>query len=114
MKEKQKSGGAGTFATGDHPSPEVVEIEVPGKIYVREGGRSVVLTTIEIPEFIRQYRLARGWTQERLAAECGYTDAPRALISDIETGRRHLGLKTLGILFSALGGNVEIGFFTEE
>lgn len=93
-------------------SPEIEEIELPGVLTVRENGRSIVVTPAEVPLLIRQLRLARGWSQERLAAECGYTDAPRALISNIETGQRTLGLKTLGIIFAALGGSVEIGFYS--
>lgn len=49
-------------------------------------------------------RKAKGWTQERLAAELGCTTA---CISNYENGLRNIDLKTAARLANALGCTVD-------
>ena len=52
---------------------------------------------------IREARLAKGWTQDDLAAAA---DTDRAYIGNLETGRRNPALSTLARIAAALGVNV--------
>ena len=49
---------------------------------------------------VKRYRLARQWSQEELAAECGLH---RTYISGIERGRRNPTLSIITLVAKALG-----------
>lgn len=51
-------------------------------------------------ERVRQLRQARGWSQERLAAEVGID---RTYIGGVERGERNLGLRNVYKIAEALG-----------
>ena len=56
-----------------------------------------------MPELIAALRKLRGMTQAKLGEAIDY---PAPVIGNIEQGSRKLGLKTLGDLFAALGGEL--------
>lgn len=58
-------------------------------------------------ELTAALRKMRGMTQAKLGEAIGY---PTPVISNIEQGSRKLGLKTLGDLFTALGGELYIEY----
>lgn len=49
---------------------------------------------------LRAFRLARGWSQERMAEKCGLH---RTYVGAIERGERNVTLETLNALALALG-----------
>lgn len=112
MQDKMQSAGAGEIAGAGTPEVEVYDL--PGVLVTTAEGTSIMLKPDEVPALIRQMREARGWSQSQLAAQAGYTNEPRKLISEVETGDRNLGLKTLSRIFAAFGGEVRIGFFTPK
>lgn len=107
-----QSAGAGEIAGAGTPEVEVYNL--PGVMVTTPDGVSIFVTPDEVPALIRQMREARDWSQSQLAEAAGYTNAPRKLISEVETGDRNLGIKTLSRIFAALGGEVRIGFFTPK
>lgn len=52
---------------------------------------------------VRQQRVERGWSQERLAEECGLH---RTYIGSIERGERNLSLLNIYKIGRALGVNI--------
>ena len=59
---------------------------------------------------LRQFRMAKGLSQEQLSA---ITDMDRSYISDIERGLRNVSLKNIEVLAHAFGMEI-YQFFLEE
>jgi len=60
---------------------------------------------------IRHTREAKGWTQGDLAYRCGWTVQR---ISQIESGKENLTMKTLEQVWRALGFSGDMSFFVED
>ena len=103
--DRMQSARAGEFIAveNDFESPlfEEEEIELPGEL-MPEGNLRLSNTPDDMPKLIAGLRRWRGMTQAELGNAIGY---PAPVIGNIEQGIRKLGLKTLGDLFAALGGN---------
>ncbi|TAE23107.1 MAG: XRE family transcriptional regulator [Cytophagales bacterium] len=82
------------------------EVEAPGEVLPGEGLRLSNIADA-MPELIVALRKWRGMTQAQLGEAIGY---PAPVVGNIEQGRRRLGLKTLGDIFDALGGELYIEF----
>ena len=107
LADRMESAGVGRFAdveTGD--TYEVEEVDIPGEVLPGEGLR-LSNTREAMPQLIAALRKMQGMTQEQLGEAIGY---PANVICHIEQGRRKLGLKTLGALFEALGGELYIEY----
>ena len=105
LSERMQSGGEGTF-NGTTDEVEEEEINLPGQLLPGDGLR-LSNTPDAMPELIRELRKMQGMTQAELGAAIGY---PTPVIGNIEQGQRKLGLKTLGDLFAALGGELYIEY----
>lgn len=113
LGDRMQSGGTGEAVTdiagfGDFPAPifEDEDIEAPGEVLPGDGLR-LSNTPDSMPDLLVSLRKWRGMTQAELGEAIGY---PAPVIGNIEQGRRKLGLKTLGDLFNALGGELYIEF----
>ena len=111
LADRMQSAGAGEFVTIDGlniepPEWEEEEIDVPGEMLPGEGLRLSNMAGA-MPELIVALRKWRGMTQAQLGEAIGY---PAPVIGNIEQGRRRLGLKTLGDIFNALGGELYVEF----
>ena len=108
LGERMQSGGSGKAV--ENKEEEVVfeeeEIDAPGEVLPGDGLR-LSNTADDIPKLIVALRKWRGMTQAQLGEAIGY---PAPVIGNIEQGRRKLGLKTLGDLFNALGGELYIEY----
>jgi DNA-binding XRE family transcriptional regulator len=105
--DRMQSAGAGRFSEVDTGETyEVEEVDIPGEVLPGEGLR-LSNTRETMPQLIAALRKMQGMTQEQLGEAIGY---PANVICHIEKGRRHLGLKTLGDLFNALGGELYIEY----
>lgn len=110
LGDRMQSGGAGSTVSiptdeSDLPVFEE-EIDVPG-ITLPGDGLRLSNTPDAMPELIAALRKWRGMTQVELGLAIGY---PAPVIGNIEQGQRKLGLKTLGDLFTALGGELYIEY----
>lgn len=85
---------------------EEEEINLPGQLLPGDGLR-LSNTPDAMPELIKELRKMKGMTQAELGEAIGY---PAPVIGNIEQGTRKLGLKTLGDLFAALGGDLYIEY----
>ena len=105
LADRMQSADGGTFS-GEANGIEEEEIDLPGQLLPGEGLR---LSNIPdaMPELIAALRKMKGMTQAQLGEAIGY---PAPVIGNIEQGRRRLGLKTLGDLFAALGGDLYIEY----
>lgn len=110
LGDRMQSGGAGAFISvpNDFEPPlfEEEEIDVPGVVLPGDKLR-LSNTPDAMPELIAALRKMRGMTQAELGQAIGY---PAPVIGNIEQGSRKLGLKTLGDLFAALGGELYIEY----
>lgn len=105
LEERMQSAEGGAFA-GISEGVEEEEIELPGQL-LPGGGLRLSNTPDSMPELIAALRKMRGMTQGELGQAIGY---PAPVIGNIEQGSRKLGLKTLGDLFAALGGELYIEY----
>jgi len=111
LGDRMQSGGFGRSDEDsnndpDMPAFDVEEINIPGEL-LPGGGLRLSNTPDSMPELITSLRKLRGLTQAELGEAIGY---PAPVIGNIEQGRRKLGLKTLGDLFNALGGDLYIEY----
>ena len=105
LDERMQSAGGGEFS-GTIAEIEEEEIDLPGQLLPGEGLR-LSNTPDAMPALIAGLRRARGMTQTQLGEAIGY---PAPVIGNIEQGSRKLGLKTLGDLFAALGGELYVEY----
>lgn len=105
LEERMQSAEGGEFS-GVGEDIEEEEIELPGQL-LPGGGLRLSNTPDSMPELIAALRKMRGMTQAELGQAIGY---PAPVIGNIEQGSRKLGLKTLGDLFTALGGELYIEY----
>ncbi|RIV19408.1 XRE family transcriptional regulator [Fibrisoma montanum] len=108
LGERMQSGGTGEAVDNELEPPvvEEEEVSVPGVVLPGEGLR-LSNTPDAMPALIAALRKWRGMTQAELGQAIGY---PAPVIGNIEQGSRKLGLKTLGDLFAALGGELYIEY----
>jgi DNA-binding XRE family transcriptional regulator len=108
-----QSAGPGKIVenTFDAPEYEEEDIDLPGEVLPARngeaGGFRLSATPDQMPALIAGLRRWRGLTQAQVGEAIGY---PAPVIGNIEQGSRKLGLKTLGDLFAALGGELHIEF----
>lgn len=100
-----QSAGEGVFS-GQGEEVKEEDIDLPGQL-LPGGGLRLSSTPDSMPELITALRKMRGMTQVELGQAIGY---PAPVIGNIEQGSRKLGLKTLGDLFTALGGELYIEY----
>ena len=105
LQERMQSAEGGEFS-GVGETIEEEEIDLPGQL-LPGGGLRLSNTPDSMPELIAALRKMRGMTQAELGEAIGY---PAPVIGNIEQGSRKLGLKTLGDLFTALGGELYIEY----
>lgn len=105
MQERMQSAEGGEFS-GVGETVEEEEIDLPGQL-LPGGGLRLSNTPDSMPVLIAALRKMRGMTQAELGEAIGY---PAPVIGNIEQGSRKLGLKTLGDLFTALGGELYIEY----
>lgn len=110
LGDRMQSAGAGEFMAVENdfepPIFEEEDMDVPG--VVLPGNKLRLSNTADaMPKLIAELRKLRGMTQAELGEAIGY---PAPVIGNIEQGSRKLGLKTLGDLFEALGGELYIEF----
>ena len=104
--------GTGTVSQSDETADaegfiiEEEDVDLPGEVMPGEGFR-LSNTADQMPALIVGLRRWKGMTQAQLGEAIGY---PAPVIGNIEQGSRKLGLKTLGDLFTALGGELHIEF----
>lgn len=108
LQDRMQSGETGEAVASEYPPPilEDEDIDVPGVVLPGNGLRLSNLPD-DMPQLIAGLRKWRGMTQAELGEAIGY---PAPVIGNIEQGRRKLGLKTLGDLFNALGGELYVEF----
>ncbi|MBO0937859.1 helix-turn-helix transcriptional regulator [Fibrella sp. HMF5335] len=114
LGDRMQSAGTGITPPTDSEetfSIEEEEIELPGEVIPGRGtageGFRLSNTADQMPALIAGLRRWKGMTQTQLGEAIGY---PAQVIGNIEQGSRKLGLKTLGDLFTALGGELHIEF----
>ena len=106
LQEQMQSAEGGEFSGVAGEDVEEEEIDLPGQL-LPGGGLRLSNTPDSMPELIAALRKMRGMTQAELGQAIGY---PAPVIGNIEQGSRKLGLKTLGDLFTALGGELYIEY----
>ncbi len=110
LGDRMYSAGVGEFVAVENDfEPPVFEeeyVDVPGEVLPGDKLR-LSNTPDAMPELIAALRKMRGMIQAELGEAIGY---PAPVIGNIEQGRRKLGLKTLGDIFTALGGELHIEF----
>ena len=109
LGDRMQSAGAGTITPADEDKGFVIEeeeVDLPGEV-LPDGRFNLSATADDMPKLIAGLRRWRGITQAELGEAIGY---PPQVIGNIEQGSRKLGLKTLGDLFTALGGELHIQF----
>lgn len=105
--DRMQSAGAGRLSGDADPErPDDEDVNLPGELLEASPLR-LSNTPDQIPKLIAELRKFRGMTQAQLGEAIGY---PAPVIGNIEQGSRKLGLKTLGDLFNALGGELHIEF----
>ena len=105
LEDWMQSAGEGVFS-GQGEEVKEEDIDLPGQL-LPGGGLRLSSTPDSMPELITALRKMRGMTQVELGQAIGY---PAPVIGNIEQGSRKLGLKTLGDLFTALGGELYIEY----
>lgn len=112
LDDRMQSAGAGAVRQVEKTDADeafIIEeevIDLPGEVMPGEGFR-LSNTADQMPALIAGLRRWKGMTQAQLGEAIGY---PAPVIGNIEQGSRKLGLKTLGDLFTALGGELHIEF----
>ena len=111
LADRMQSGGTGEGMESvayayEAPEFEEEEMAIPGEVMAGNGLR-LSNTREAMPELIAGLRKWRGMTQAQLGEAIGY---PAPVVGNIEQGQRKLGLKTLGDIFNALGGELYIEF----
>ena len=71
--------------------------------YIETGGMATDICLL-VGQKIRRIRLARGWTQTYLSVHAG---VGRNYISDIELGKKEIGLRNLYLIAQSLGVTLE-------